>query len=170
MLLSAIAPPREPEADLLKAYRPGQFGELLAGEEFGEEVVFQPREWWNGYAIDGEEFEGGEGSLLVHFRGMRGDKWTALALALERLGSVEKREGLRTELEETGYKGKVEVFWDRMRESRDLLRGSGGREGEGVRAAVRRLGWTRDYESDLEGKMREAIDGLREALESEDGA
>lgn len=140
-------------------------------------MVYQPRRWWNALQTDLDTFEGEKGDLLVHFWDLGGDKWAAMAKTLDSLGhgdgngnvTAKSAGAWKKPFEETGYERKVEAFWDRMREAKRLFSDAAPRMGEvNVRGAVERLGWVRDYQSDDEEKMTEALLRVRDALREKD--
>ena len=137
------------------------FEKILRSDAYREHVFYQPRRWYNAYQLSPSEGESKRGDLLLHFHGLGGDKWAAMA-------SVIKNEGMRRDwnlpLEQTQYQKEIAEYWNWIREAKSLLWLAREQKSEAhVDPAYRRLQYATTYEVDDVNAMKDAISALREA-------
>ena len=92
---------------------------LQAG--YRQHVLYQPIEWFNGF----EESHGHlppvrDGDMLVHFSGLKEQKFGAVQKWLDRLERAPQE--LQIPLENTDYQVNVDTYWTRLRDARDVMR------------------------------------------------
>lgn len=150
---------------LQQAKRKDRFAlsEVLKGDAFRDGVFYQPRHWYNAYALSSNQSEYRHGDVQLHFHGIGGDKWRGLAQTLDLLSSTPG--DFSVPLERTAYAAETEAYWKRILTGYNVLQRASGRVGEeGVEAGFNRLSYAINYEADKEKVMQEAIDGLRDAM------
>jgi hypothetical protein len=136
------------------------FEKVLRSDDYRDHVFYQPRKWYNTYQLSASESESQRGDLLIHFHGLGGDKWGAMA-------SVIKNEGMRRDwnlpLEQTQYQKEIAEFWNRIGEAKSLLWQAREQAPEPhVDPAYRRLQYATTYEVDDADVMKTAISALSE--------
>jgi hypothetical protein len=138
------------------------FDSVLRSHEFMNNVVYQPRRWYNHYHT--ESAEEMPGHLLVHYDVVGGDKWVAMADIIS-LSSSSRRK-LSIPLEQTTYTEEIDRYWNSLRTAYRLLNLQLSRsdKDEKVSNAVRRLDYALHFEADSKVKMDEANTGLKDAL------
>ena len=68
-------------------------------------------------------------------------------------------------LEETTYGREVDEYWNRLRRAQELMnQADKRREDEAIDGALRRMGYTFNYEADREDVMDKAIESMEEVL------
>lgn len=135
---------------------------ILRSDAYRDHVLYQPRKWYNSYQISTDVSEAHPGDLLVHFHGMGGDKWGAMASTIAQTADLKRDWALP--LEQTSYTKDVEDYWRRIREAKQLLYQAQGRKEEPqVDPPFRRLSYATTYEIDDVDAIRGAIGALREA-------
>ena len=87
---------------------------------YREHVLYQPIEWYNGF----EQSFGHlplvkDGDMLIHFSGMKDNKFGAVHKWLDRLEYAPHE--LHVPLENTTYQANVDAYWTRLRDARDML-------------------------------------------------
>ena len=87
---------------------------------YREHVLYQPIEWFNGF----EESNGKlppvqDGDMLVHFGGLKQQKHEAVPKWLDRLERAPQE--LQMPLENTSYPDKIDAYWARLRDARNVL-------------------------------------------------
>ncbi|KAL9129692.1 MAG: hypothetical protein Q9217_001934, partial [Psora testacea] len=121
LLSDAIALPRlRPEIDL-------PFNEQTAVEwvfsqpENLKHRIYQPKHWFNAYDpyYESHGDVAMDGSLVVHFPGMGGDRPDAMGRWLDKLDH--SPEALRIPLENTTYPSEIEAYWSRLRSAAEML-------------------------------------------------
>ena len=138
------------------------FEKVLRSEAYRDHVFYQPRKWYNAYQSTASDSEAQKGDLLVHFHGLGGDKWGAMASLIEKNG--EMRRDWNVPLERTKYQKEVDEYWNSIREAKSLLWDTRGQAQEPqVDPAYRRLQYATTYEIDDLHAMRGAIDRLKQA-------
>lgn len=118
-------------------------------------IVFQPKSWFNAFHVDGE-FEGYQGSMLVHFTDVTADKW----IAMDRyLGNVTAEVNpWEKQLNETGYEAMLGDFWTRYRQGETLLEEVKDKVGVlDIGNAAENLRWRLDHDAD---RFNTVIDGI----------
>jgi hypothetical protein len=138
------------------------FEKVLRSEAYRDHVFYQPRKWYNPYQSTASDSEAQKGDLLVHFHGLGGDKWGAMASLIEKNG--EMRRDWNVPLDRTKYQKEINEYWNSIREAKSLLWDTRGQAQEQqVDPAYRRLQYATTYETDDMSAMRVAIDGLKQA-------
>lgn len=136
------------------------FEKILHSEDYRDHVFYQPRKWYNTYQLSASKSESKRGDLLVHFHGLGGDKWGAMA-------SIIKNEGMRRDwnlpIEQTQYQKEIAEYWYRISHAKSLLWQAREQAPEPhVDPAYRRLQYATTYEVDDADVMRSAISALSE--------
>ena len=135
---------------------------ILRSETCRESVFYQPRKWYNTYQTSASDTEAKAGDLLVHFHGLGGDKWGAMASTIAK--TSELRRDWSLPLERTSYEKEIGDYWNRIREARALLAQAWEqREEPHVDPSYRRLQYATTYEVDDIDAIGSAMSGLREA-------
>ena len=135
--------------------------EALRSDQFRDHVLYQPRSWYNAYSLGANEFEGKPGDLLVHFHGLAGDKWSAMADTVN--NTSELRRTWSVALEQTSYRKEVDEYWNRIRTAYDTLRrAEPHRFNPTVDGPFRRLEYASTYEVDDAEAMNLATEKLKE--------
>lgn len=138
-------------------------GTALKGDGFRDSVYYQPRTWYNAYAVSANISEYQFGDVQLHFQGMGGDKWSGLSRTLDLLSSTPS--DFSVPLGRTSYTTEIDAYWHRIASGRRVRRKAEDHMGEpGVDDGFNRLSYALNYEADNEGVMQEAIDGLRDAM------
>lgn len=95
----------------------GDMARVLEKPKYRDNVVYQPRIWYNIYSkgtADAEDPEVVLGDMQVHFPGLA-NKQESMSYWLD---MVEKTEAWTVPLHETEYPGQVEEFWELLRKVR----------------------------------------------------
>lgn len=137
------------------------FEKILRSDTYRDSVLYQPRKWYNAYQNSVSDSEAEKGDLFVHFHGLGGDKWGAMA---SRIASYDElRRDWNLPLEQTKYEKKVAEFWSRIREAKTLLWETREQaQDANVDPAYRRLQYATTYETDDADAMDRAISSLRQ--------
>lgn len=138
------------------------FSSVLRSDLFRDNVLYQPRNWYNTYP-DYTSNMGKEGYLLTNFKVLGGEKWNGMAETLASLASSEKEYSVP--LDRTPYEARIQAFWERIREARALLPYAQPKmEDKAVQNGVRRVQYALTYETDEEKIMKQAIHMLKLAI------
>ncbi|CAD6569854.1 MAG: hypothetical protein ASARMPRED_003289 [Alectoria sarmentosa] len=87
---------------------------------YREHVLYQPVEWFNGFAdSEGKLSPVQDGDMLVHFAGLKHQKHEAVPKWLDRLERAPQE--LQIPLENTSYPDKLNAYWTRLRDARNIL-------------------------------------------------
>lgn len=95
----------------------GDMARVLEKPKYRDNVVYQPRIWYNTYSkgtVDAEDPDVVLGDMQVHFPGLA-NKQESMGYWLD---MVEKTEAWTVPLHETEYPGQVEEFWELLRKVR----------------------------------------------------
>lgn len=137
--------------------------EVLKSDGFRDNAFYQPRHWYNAYAMSSNQSEYQHGDAQLHFHGIGGDKWRGLSQTLDLLSSTPS--DFSVPLERTSYTAETKAYWNRIATGYHVLQKASGRVGEpGVEAGFNRLSYAISYETDKEKVMQEAIDALKDAM------
>ncbi|KAG8527917.1 uncharacterized protein KY384_006833 [Bacidia gigantensis] len=97
------------------------FGKVLDRPENMMHRIYQPRGWWNAYdAYEYPEEVVRKGVLNLHFPGGDYNRLTRMASWFRKM--EEGVLGLEVPLEETGYVGEVEAYWERVGNATTVLK------------------------------------------------
>ena len=108
-----------PEIDLGRSADQQAMAILFNETGFRENVLFQPRIWYNTYEFSGG-YEGEKGRLLVHFPGLEQERWAHME---KWLGIVaDTPEEWEADLADTMYPAEIETFWSELGSAREMLR------------------------------------------------
>ena len=143
---------------------------ILMSPEWHDQVLYQPRTWFNAYQLNSTAFEGNPGALLVHFHDLDGgDKWSSMATYFDQIALRNSTWSLPLGL--TTYESEVREYWDRVRKAGILLQRAEAMNGKDgvVDHAAKRLEHAVRYEADVETEMHGASDALKEALGVREG-
>lgn len=100
----------------------GDMARVLGKPKYRDNVVYQPRMWYNTYSkgpADAEDPEVVLGDMQVHFPGLA-DKKKSMGYWLDK---VEKTEAWTVPVNETDYPGQVQEFWELLRKFRLTIAG-----------------------------------------------
>lgn len=164
MLLEVLSMPSDTPG-LQESGRKDRFAlsEVIRGASYRDNVFYQPRNWYNAYAFSANTSEYRHGDMQLHFHGLGGDKWSGLSNTLNLLSSTPA--DFSVPLRKTTYRAEIDAYWERMQMARRVLKKAEAWVGqEGMEAKVQRLQYATNYEADKEKIMKEAIDGLRDAM------
>lgn len=78
MLLEVLSVSKADLGDSLEASREA-LEKVLRSDEFRENVLYQPKGWYNPYQFSTNDSQARPGNLMVHFTGLSGEKWRAMA-------------------------------------------------------------------------------------------
>ena len=159
MLIDVLAVPKR---EFGEDHARKALNKILRSESYRDNVFYQPRKWYNTYQTSPSNTEAQAGDLLVHFHGLGGDKWGAMA------STIAKTEDLRRDwslpLEQTSYEKEIGDYWNRIREARTLLAEAQQQAEEPhVDPSYRRLQYATTYEVDDIDAIGSALSALREA-------
>lgn len=136
---------------------------VLASETFRTSTMYQPRQWFSAVHLPSGEFEGKQGDLMVHFKGLEGDKWLSMAGYLNDVTAWHN--SWEMQLHETTYEKEVDEYWARLRMGRTLLRIAMSRDDEeAIMTGSERLSHALSFQADNEDAMTQALDNMRMAL------
>lgn len=164
MLLEVLSIPSDTPG-LQRAARKDRFAlsQIIRRDVFRDSVYYQPRHWYNSYALSANSSDYQHGNMQLHFHGTGGDKWSALANTLDLLSSAPQDFSLP--LERTKYPAETDAYWNRITMALRVLKKADARlSEEGIQAKFQRLGYATNYEADKAKVLQEAIDGLRDAM------
>lgn len=160
-------PEQEAMARILK--RPSTGSEKRA---FREGNVYLPREWINSYHQYDEERRK-KGDMLVHFPGMKEDRWPAMADWLNIIEHTPNE--WEVPLEQTDYPEMTSQFWDKFRTARDIVKGAEedirrapqGTPTSARAAAISQLKIALQEHADQPELLQQRLDELRAAVSKE---
>ena len=98
----------------------GDMARVLEKPKYRDNVVYQPRMWYNSYSKGTEDAEDPAvvlGDMQVHFPGL-GNKQESMGYWLDK---IEKTEAWTVPVNETDYPRRVEDFWELLRKSRLMI-------------------------------------------------
>ena len=108
-----------------------------------------------------DELEGKPGDLLVHFHGVGGDKWSAMADRIAKASQMRRTWSIP--LKQTAYEREVEEYWGRIRTAHDfLVRAQPHMFNPTVDGPFRRLQFAVTHEVDDAKTMNTAIENLKD--------
>lgn len=164
MLTEVLATPRVlPGLQLAPRKDRFALAAMISSETFRDNVLYQPRNWYNAYALSAETSEYGPGDMQLHFHDTSGDRWSGMSRTLNFLSTTPSK--FSVPLERTTYPKETQEYWNRIQTARRLLQKAQDHSDEqGVQARLQRLGYAMNYEADKAKVMQEGIDGLRDAL------
>ena len=164
MLLEVISMPAwTPGLEQARRKDRWALSKVVKSDTFRDSVYYQPRHWYNAYAVSANSSEYRQGDMQLHFHGLGGDKWRGLANTLELLSSTPS--DFSVPLSKTTLPAEADAYWNRIAVAQRTLKKAEGRlNEEGLEARFQRLGYATNYEADKEQVMQEAIDGLRDAM------
>ena len=140
--------------------------QVLRSDQYRDHVFYQPRSWYNAYQLSTDQFEGKQGDLLVHFHGLGGDKWSAMADTISQQSESSKEWSVP--LAQTHYRAETEEYWERIRTAHDLLGRARPRMFDpSIDGPLRRLQYASTYEMDNVSALNKAIDMLMEVVGSQ---
>jgi hypothetical protein len=158
----------EQEAMTRLLQRPANISKSEGGS-YRQGHVYMPREWINSYYnYDMERRK--RGDMLVHFPGMKDDRWPAMA---ELLNLTEHITNLsEVPLQQTDYPENISQFWDRFRRARDMIKSAEeyierDPQGSPTSAAVAQIKIALQENADMPELLQQRIEELHAAL-SED--
>ena len=116
----AALPDLRPDVQIGYNAEQAAFKWVLDRVGYREHVIYQPNKWFNGF----EESYGHlplvqNGDMLVHFSGLKGDKFGAVQRWLDRLEQAP--ETLQIPLDKTRYRINVDAYWSCLRDARDMI-------------------------------------------------
>ncbi len=170
MLIDVLSHSKNDE-DIMAASRKDHkaFEITLRSDAYRDDVVYQPRWWYNTYPRDivsGQK----EGELLIHFNEAGGDKWSGMANQLDDLSRSSSSHNVP--LVRTQYPASIDDYWNRMREAHAVvLQAAPKSDDEAVVDAVRRVQYAATYEADRDDGdiLKRAINTLKMAIGLIDG-
>lgn len=143
-------------------------GMAMAHDRFRDQVLYQPRGWFNARHKPDGEFEGRAGDLMVHFQWLDGDKWTAMAAYLSKVAPWGNP--WEVELSKTAYVQQATEYWARVRLAYKLTWIAQDKDDDNVRGASERLIHVARFEADDAKSMNDALDLMKSALHLPDSA
>lgn len=136
---------------------------VLTAPNWRQQVVYQPKTWFNAYQLGVDHFEGKRGDLLVHFHDLEGDKWSAMSAYLAQVSL--RNNTWSVPLGMTTYQYEIDEYWDRIRNTERLLNlAERHMDDHRVEEAAKRLGYAFHFEADIEKVMHEEMDLLKVVL------
>lgn len=140
-----------------------------AGQGYADQTVFMPRPWINTYEFH-HGYEGGKGDMLVHFPGLFEDRAPHMEKWLSELES--NQQDWEVPLEETEYPNRTKMFWNDIREARNLANlvqeaialAPEGTPTDARRQALAYLRHILRTETDNSEELHKAMDLLRVAI------
>lgn len=164
LLLEVLSTPTDaPEMQFARRKDRIALSTALKSASFRDSVVYQPRRWYNAYAMSANASEYQHGDVQLHFHGIGGDKWSGLARTLDLLSSTPG--DFSVPLGQTTYPAETDAYWHRIATARRALQKAEEHMNEDdIDAKVNRLSYALNYEADKQKVMQEAIDGLRDAM------
>jgi len=164
LLVEVLALPRTASA-LQHTLRKDRFAmaSVIGSPKFRASVFYQPRHWYNAYALSADSTEYAKGDLQLHFHNAAGDRWRGVSQALDLLSTTPS--DFSIPLEETTYANDTQAYWGRVRTAKSLLKLTAGKAyGKETQNALDRLSYATNYEADKGKVLQDAIDGLSKAL------
>ncbi|KAL1302812.1 hypothetical protein AAFC00_003150 [Neodothiora populina] len=135
---------------------------VLDYPNFRGRTIYEPRGWFNAFHAHGY-FEASQGSMLVHFTDVNGDKWNAMDQYLKNVTA--EVNPWKKRLNETAYEIMLHDFWNRVTQAKDLLTEFREKERDNeVREAADKLRHALDHRTDDFDKMIAALIGLRKSV------
>ena len=163
MLVEIIALPRiAPKLDLGIEKAQEATEKVIMSDMFRHQTLYQPRTWYNPYQLRNSTFEGKNGSLLVHFQGLEGDKWVNMAKYLH--NGTTPGPAFEMPLANTTYHNETTTYWSRVRQSKKLLECAREHRGRNLGASVGHMYSVLNFQADEEEVFAEAITELHTAL------
>ena len=113
LLLDVMSMPSDTPA-LQQAKRKDRFAlsKMIKSDGFRDSVYYQPRHWYNAYAVSANSSEYRHGDVQLHFHGMGGDKWSGMANTLDLLSSTPS--DFSVPLGKTTYPAETDAYWSRV--------------------------------------------------------
>lgn len=121
-MLTEVAALPDLRTDVLIGYNAEQsaFKWVVKRVGYREHVLYQPVQWFNSF----EESFGHlppvqDGDMLIHFSGLKSNKFGAIQKWLDRLERAPQ--DLQIPLVNTSYQANVDAYWTRLRDVRDMM-------------------------------------------------
>ena len=85
-----------------------------------QHVLYMPRTWFNTYEFH-HAYEGQRGDFVVHFPGLKEDRWAHMGKWLDILEQPRSARGWEVDVARTRFPGEVAEFWDTVGKGRRQL-------------------------------------------------
>lgn len=121
-MLTEVAALPDLRSDVEVGYNAEQaaFQWTLKRAGYREHVIYQPVQWYNGFERSYDHLpQVRDGDMLVHFSGMKNDRFGPAKRWLDRLEHAPHE--LQIQLDNTKYQANIDAYWSKIREARIMI-------------------------------------------------